>query len=304
VAQALRLNADLVEAIALGHDLGAPPLGSGGEATLHAILSGAHPIEGLAPAALRELGGFDVPGQSLKVVDLLEKRYDHAGINLTDDCRAGVWKQSDPVGGKLPPEVPEEGLEPGTAPSAEAQAVALACRIASRTQELDDLLRSRPDLLDRFERLEILRELKGKLGAHYQRARGRFMRFNVIHRGLTHLLVTDGILHSEESLAAWARREKIEGTERYYQRRGALPPGVVGLSSRAAAVLQELEGLLGSSLTGSRAMMRRRGGSWVVCSTRTTKIPRCWTTTSCCVSGRLRGSATSGTCHRRRGSRR
>jgi dGTPase len=258
MAQALRLNQDLVEAIALGHDLGWPPLGSGGIQALDTILSGGLPVDGLTAGALHALGGFDVPGQSLKVVDLLEKRYDHPGINLTDDCRAGIWKQQDPMGDRLPPEVPEEGLDAGAPPSAEAQVVAVCCRIAGRTQELDDLLRGTPELLERFERLDLLRELKRKLGGRYQRARSRFMRLNVIHRGLTHLLVTDAIRQSEASLASWARREKIDTTERYHQRRGALPPAAVGPSETVAALLGDLEALLDSKLAGSRAVMRSR----------------------------------------------
>jgi dGTPase len=258
MAQALRLNPDLVEAIALGHDLGSPPLGSGGGEALDGILSGAVPVEGFAPGSLRDLGGFDVASQTLLVVDLLEKRYDHPGINLTDDCRAGLWKQVRPPREEPPPGVPAAGLEPGCSPSAEAQVVRAACRIAGRTQQLDDLLRARPELLERFERLDLLRELKRKLGGRYQRARGRFMRLNVIHRGITHLLVTDTIHHSESALARWAAREKIDSTERYTQRRGALPPEVVGFSDSVSALLEELEILLASSLAGSRTHVRSR----------------------------------------------
>jgi dGTPase len=258
MAQALRLNPDLVEAVALGHDVGAPPLGSGGAETLEGILSGALAVEGFSPGALRELGGFDVSSQTLLVVDLLEKRYDHPGINLTDDCRAGLWKQIRPLRQEVPPGVTAAGLEPGSPPSAEAQVVRATCRIAGRAQQLDDLLRARPELLERFERLELLRELKRKLGGRYQRARGRFMRLNVIHRGITHLLVTDAILHSEAALGRWAAREKIDSTERYTQRRGALPPEVVGFSERVSTLLEELEAVLEASLAGSRAHVRSR----------------------------------------------
>ncbi len=57
IARALRLNEDLTEAIALGHDLGHTPFGHAGEAILREI----HP------------GGFDHYKQSLRVVDFLEK---------------------------------------------------------------------------------------------------------------------------------------------------------------------------------------------------------------------------------------
>ncbi len=257
VAQALRLNRDLVEAVALGHDLGAPPWGSGGVKALDGILSGSLALDGFAPKTLRELGGFQVPLQSLKVVDLLEKRYDHPGINLTDDCRMGILKQSDPTGA-LPPGIETDGLEPGSSASAEAQVVRMACRIAGRTQELDDLLRERPELLDRFERLGLLQELRRKLGKHYRSARGHFMRLNVLHRGLTHLLVTDCIQHSEVGLADWTRREKVDSPERYHQRKGALPPDIVGFSERVSSLFRELESQLDSSLAANRSMVRSR----------------------------------------------
>ncbi len=65
ISRALRLNEDLAEAIALGHDLGHTPFGHAGEAILRAI----HP------------GGFDHYEQSLRVVDILEKNGE--GLNLT-----------------------------------------------------------------------------------------------------------------------------------------------------------------------------------------------------------------------------
>lgn len=76
IARALRYNEDLVEAIALGHDLGHTPFGHAGEAILREI----HP------------GGFDHYKQSLRVVDLLER--DGQGLNLTMEVRDGILKHS------------------------------------------------------------------------------------------------------------------------------------------------------------------------------------------------------------------
>ena len=72
VAKALRLNEDLVEAIALGHDLGHTPFGHAGERALNAVYS----------------GGFDHAKQSVRVVDLLEKG--GQGLNLTYEVRDGI----------------------------------------------------------------------------------------------------------------------------------------------------------------------------------------------------------------------
>jgi len=76
IARALRLNEDLVEAIALGHDLGHTPFGHAGE------------------AALREINpkGFRHYYQSLRVVDCLEKA--GKGLNLTEEVRDGIVKHS------------------------------------------------------------------------------------------------------------------------------------------------------------------------------------------------------------------
>ena len=76
IARALRLNEDLTEAIALGHDLGHTPFGHAGEAILREI----HP------------GGFDHYKQSLRVVDSLEQ--DGKGLNLTREVRNGILKHS------------------------------------------------------------------------------------------------------------------------------------------------------------------------------------------------------------------
>ncbi|MCI2046099.1 MAG: deoxyguanosinetriphosphate triphosphohydrolase [Faecalibacterium sp.] len=72
ISRALRLNEDLTEAIALAHDLGHTPFGHAGERALNR----------LAP------GGFTHYGQSLRVVDLLEKN--GAGLNLTWEVRNGI----------------------------------------------------------------------------------------------------------------------------------------------------------------------------------------------------------------------
>jgi dGTPase len=76
LARALRLNEDLTEAIALGHDLGHTPFGHIGEKTLDRLMP----------------GGFKHNVQSLRMVDVLEK--DGAGLNLTYEVRDGIINHS------------------------------------------------------------------------------------------------------------------------------------------------------------------------------------------------------------------
>ncbi|MBO8153962.1 deoxyguanosinetriphosphate triphosphohydrolase [Thermovirga sp.] len=80
IARALSLNEDLVEAIALGHDLGHTPFGHMGERVLNKL------------AKLHGKEGFSHAKQSLRVVDVLEK--DGLGLNLTEEVRDGILKHS------------------------------------------------------------------------------------------------------------------------------------------------------------------------------------------------------------------
>lgn len=76
IAKALRLNEDLTEAIALGHDLGHTPFGHAGERMLNDIVP----------------GGFSHQEQSVRIVEILEK--DGEGLNLTKEVRDGILNHS------------------------------------------------------------------------------------------------------------------------------------------------------------------------------------------------------------------
>ena len=129
IARALRLNEDLTEAIALGHDLGHTPFGHIGERTLNSLLP----------------DGFRHNEQSLRVVEVLEKR--GAGLNLTQEVRDGILCHS---GSRLPS-------------TPEAECVRRADRIAYLNHDLDDALRA--GILKNFELpadcLKILGETHG-----------------------------------------------------------------------------------------------------------------------------------------------
>lgn len=118
IARALRLNEDLTEAIALGHDLGHTPFGHAGEDVLRQI----HP------------GGFDHYKQSLRVVDFLEKN--GRGLNLTHEVRNGILKHSKGKGLI----VPEKGGD--RAETLEGQVVRISDIVAYVNHDLDDALRA------------------------------------------------------------------------------------------------------------------------------------------------------------------
>lgn len=118
IARAMRLNEDLTEAIALGHDLGHTPFGHSGETTLKEIYS----------------SDFAHNEQSLRVVDCLER--DGIGLNLTHEVRDGILKHSKGYG-KVLPDRPEE--LPCTV---EGQVVRIADIMAYLNHDLDDAIRS------------------------------------------------------------------------------------------------------------------------------------------------------------------
>jgi len=124
IAAALGLNVDLVEAVALAHDLGHPPFGHAGEQELHLLM--------------HDAGGFEHNVQSLRVVDELEVRYAmYPGLNLTWHVRQGIATHATLYDA---PVVPEEFLRFPQA-SLEGQVVDLADMIAYSTHDLDDALR-------------------------------------------------------------------------------------------------------------------------------------------------------------------
>ncbi len=105
IAKALRLNEDLTEAIALGHDLGHTPFGHAGERALNEVYP----------------GGFKHYQQSLRVVDLLEN--DGRGLNLTYEVRNGIEMHTN-----------------GDADTLEGKIVRLSDRIAYINHDIDDAI--------------------------------------------------------------------------------------------------------------------------------------------------------------------
>jgi dGTPase len=180
IATALRLDADLAETIALGHDLGHPPFGHAGEDELE---------RQMAP-----FGGFDHNVQTFRVVTEIERQYPRfAGLNLTWETLEGVVKHNGPVTGLLHRPVwsaivefdRDFDLGLSTWASAEAQVAALADDVAYNNHDVDDGLqaglfqldelagvplvgpvlvtvrRDYPGLDDRLTRLEMVRRLIG-----------------------------------------------------------------------------------------------------------------------------------------------
>ncbi|MGV0961513.1 MAG: deoxyguanosinetriphosphate triphosphohydrolase [Limnohabitans sp.] len=146
IARALGLNEDLVEAIALAHDLGHTPFGHAGQDALHECMA--------------EHGGFEHNLQSLRVVDTLEERYPQFdGLNLSFETREGILKHCSLLNAQA-----MEALEPGgvarrflerSQPSLEAQLCNLADAIAYNAHDIDDGVRSGLLSLDQMQQVPL-----------------------------------------------------------------------------------------------------------------------------------------------------
>ncbi len=180
MARALGLDEDLVEAMALAHDLGHTPFGHAGQDALN--------------AALRELapghGGFEHNLQSLRVVDSLEERYpDFDGLNLTLATREGILKH---CSGKDALRL--EALEPqGVAhrfvakeqPSLEAQLVNLADEMAYNAHDIDDGVRSGLIDLVALRELALFERFYARVQSEYPSLQGRRLLSEIIRRLLS-----------------------------------------------------------------------------------------------------------------------
>lgn len=118
IARALRLNEDLTEAIALGHDLGHTPFGHAGEETLNKLVK----------------GGFSHYKQSLRVVDVLERNGE--GLNLTIEVRDGILKHSKGKGSIISKNPEFQAM------TLEGRIVRVADIIAYLNHDLDDAIRA------------------------------------------------------------------------------------------------------------------------------------------------------------------
>ena len=186
VARVLRLNTDLVEALALVHDVGHPPFGHAGEAVLSRLME-------------RFQDRFDHNLHALRIVEEFEQKYaEFPGLNLTYEVREGIVKHSRPYDPAHYPELREYNLE--EQPPLEAQLIDFADEIAYICADLDDgyeakllplpLIREGAPLFD-----TLLRPLERKYPAGPEK-----LKFNEALKRLMDALVTDLIETSRQRL--------------------------------------------------------------------------------------------------------
>jgi len=217
IARVLRLNEDLVEAIALSHDLGHSPFGHAGEEALDGLL--------------KEWGGFNHNLQSLRVVDHLERRYPgFDGLNLSWEIRESIIKHGDRSTGAI-----DEEFLPGRQPLLEAQLADVADSLAYNNHDIDDGLRSDFIGLDDLRGVRLWLEAEEAVLAAHPRIDPKTLVARTISR-LIDRQVTDLI----EATRGRLEEHGIETVEDVRLH----PEKLVGFSPEMSALSREMEQFL------------------------------------------------------------
>ena len=195
IARTLGLNEDLVEAIALAHDLGHTPFGHAGQDALDESLKRVDP----------EQRGFEHNLQSLRVVDELEHRYpSYDGLNLSFETREGVLKHCSVRNAERlvradPGSVAQRFIN-HTQPSLEAQLCNLADQMAYNAHDIDDGVRSGLLCMEQLDDVVMVNQCRAAALHEFPTLAGRRLLFETIRRMLS-LQVSDVVAATSELLA-------------------------------------------------------------------------------------------------------
>jgi dGTPase len=231
IARSLRLNEDLCEAISLAHDLGHTPFGHAGQEILNDCLRQAFP----------DSAGFEHNYQSLRVVDVLERRYPyHDGLNLTFESREGILKHC-----SRRHALELESIEPGgvgsrfirgTQPSLEAQICNLADEIAYNAHDIDDGVRSGLLVYEQLLELPLWKRVHAEALTEFPSLVGQRLLYETIRRVLS--MQVHDVIEASDSLL-----RQHESTDAEQVRQGpaliVCSPDMAADSARVKAFLRE-----------------------------------------------------------------
>jgi dGTPase len=225
LARALRLNEDLVEALALAHDLGHPPFGHSGEQILDECLKGQ--------------GGFNHNAQALRICELLESRYpEFPGLNLTGEVLEGQRRRA------------EKSSHPAAtaSPLLEVQVVDVADSIAYDAHDADDALEIGFLKLDQLLDIRLWRETHKRITLQFADLNDRQLRRAIVHE----------VIEREVSdvLAATQREIADRGVASVDDVRRT--PVIVRASSELSAKKAELERFLFEAVYHHPAVLAKR----------------------------------------------
>jgi len=244
IARALGLNEDLTEAVALGHDLGHTAFGHTGEKVIDEILRGRSSELRLPDEVVDAVGAFKHNYQSVRVVDLLEWRYDHPGLNLCNQVREGILKHT----GWTPdfdfPLPERDGLALDRPCHLEGQAVAVADEIAQQTHDLEDGLRAGSVAFEAVEELAVSQRVIDALGDRYRSEPRRWLRQSTLIRELIGLFVTDAIDASGRRLGAFVEDHGIDDHEQWLAHAHDVPRNTIWFSEEIADDFNRLKSFI------------------------------------------------------------
>jgi dGTPase len=209
VAGALELNTDLIEALALVHDIGHPPFGHAGEARLDRLL--------------RPLGDrFDHNLHALRIVEQFEQRYlEFPGLNLTFEVREGIVKHSRNYAAAEFPELAEYDLD--SQPSLEAQLMDAVDQIAYDAADLDDGFESRLLNLDMVrEELPVFGEVYAEVERSHPQGRHQ-LKLNEAIRRILDRLATD-LIEATRARVVTSGANTLEDIQRAPRRLAGFSP--------------------------------------------------------------------------------
>jgi len=177
VAKALGLNTDLVETLALVHDVGHPPGGHSGESELDKLMRKHHDV-------------FDHNLHALRIVETFEQKYaGFRGLNLTFEVREGIIKHSSDDLSAAHPDLKEYRLD--EKPPLEAQLIDVADEIAYNCADLDDGYEAKLLTLAALRQgLPLFDRLYRAIERKYPAAKEK-LKFNESLKRLLDILVTD-----------------------------------------------------------------------------------------------------------------
>ena len=186
IARNLRLNEDLVEAIALAHDLGHTPFGHVGQDVLNECMA--------------EHGGFEHNLQSLRVVDTLEEHYGaFDGLNLMFETREGILKHCSLAHARELGPVAQRFID-RTQPTLEAQLTNLADEIAYNSHDIDDGLRSGLITIEQLQQVDFFARLYRDVQQAFPGLTGRRAIYETLRRLITAL--ADDLITTSSALIA------------------------------------------------------------------------------------------------------
>src|SRR5271163_3910116 len=224
IAAQLGLNVDLVEALALVHDVGHPPFGHAGEKALD--------------IAMREHGYFfDHNLHALRIVEDFELRYAaFRGLNLTFEVREGIIKHSRDYDANEHPELAEYLLD--QRPPLEAQLIDLTDEIAYSTADLDDGYEARLLTVEQIaESVDLFARHHHDAKKRYPKAAAKLV-FNEALKSIFDGFVSDLITNTAHRLQA-AGVKTLDDVRRHQERLAAFSPSVEAERRRLKAFLYE-----------------------------------------------------------------